>query len=508
MKSGNFIKKELSSIPLQIIPSYIPDKNFMDENIIPFERDESLIFKNNKLNNFAHSIGNIEIKKNNLVIQQENDWKLLNEDLKEKINNFLKEITYQDSSIMLNYEDETYNLFQIVIKKDLVNFFNNNISQYFEEICSNYNHQNSKFVNNGGGALVLSSLHNNDKINEFNEFNDSFDNYKEKNNKNSNDSDKIIRIENKNNLKEKIKSSSSSEKEEPKLFGNNLQAFNEDKNNDFIKEICLENIYQNIQLINNYEKNEIEEIIKNEDIVLYFKNDINKTLENDSTKKNLKYLEKITLIVEGKKGAGKSTLINCLLKEYLAKEGEYSVTTLRTDTYTSKSIPFLSLVDTRGYELNEEYNPDEIKKEVLKTIKSRRELKDYNNYIQCILFCIDGESDIDEFEKKSLKELINNEYNVPLIIVFTNATEKDRVKRMEREFKNLFPNNAFIPVLGRKNEFMEQYGLDELLNTILKCLESVEKGDFFDLIKDEYLEKEKARLIEMIPEIKKKLFLN
>ena len=63
MKSGNFIKKELSSIPLQIIPSYIPDKNFMDENIIPFERDESLIFKNNKLNNFAHSIGNIEIKK-------------------------------------------------------------------------------------------------------------------------------------------------------------------------------------------------------------------------------------------------------------------------------------------------------------------------------------------------------------------------------------------------------------------------------------------------------------
>ena len=79
---------------------------------------------------------------------------------------------------------------------------------------------------------------------------------------------------------------------------------------------------------------------------------------------------------------------------------------------------------------------------------------------------------------------------------------------MEREFKNLFPKNAFIPVLGRKNEFMEKYGLDELLNTILKCLESVEKGDFFDLIKDEYLEKEKARLIEMIPEIKKKLFLN
>ena len=267
----------------------------------------------------------------------------------------------------------------------------------------------------------------------------------------------------------------------------------------------MENNYYNIKLINNYEEIEIEEIIKNEDIVLYFKNDINRTLENDSNEKNLKYLKKITLIVGGKKGVGKSTLINCLLKEYLAKEGEYSVTTLNTDTYTSNKIPFLSLIDTRGYELNEKYNPDEIKKEVLNNIELRRELKDYNNYIQCILFCIDGENDIDECEKKSLNELINNKYNVPLIIVFTNATEKNRVKIMEREFKNLFPNNAFIPVLGRKNDLMEQYGLDELLNIILKCLESVEKGLFFDLIKDEYLQKEKARLIEIIPEIKKNI---
>ena len=76
--------------------------------------------------------------------------------------------------------------------------------------------------------------------------------------------------------------------------------------------------------------------------------------------------------MEGKKGVGKSTLINCLLKEYKAKEGEYSVTTLCTGTYNSKNIPFLSLIDTRGYELNEKYNPDEIKKEVLKTIQLRR----------------------------------------------------------------------------------------------------------------------------------------
>ena len=63
MKPGTFMKKDLSSIPLQLIPPYIPDKNFVDDKIIPFERDDSLIFKKNKLNNFIHSIENIEIKK-------------------------------------------------------------------------------------------------------------------------------------------------------------------------------------------------------------------------------------------------------------------------------------------------------------------------------------------------------------------------------------------------------------------------------------------------------------
>ena len=263
-KTGNFIKKELFSNLPQLIPPYIPDKNFVDENIIPFEKDDSLIFKNIKLNNFAHSIQNIEMKKNNLGIKQENNWKLLKEDLREKINNFLKEITYQESSIMLNYEDETFNLLQIVIKKDLINFFNNNINQYFEEICSNYNNQNSKFVKNGES--------NNDIIDSVLDAICGYDDYIRECNKNSIDSNKII-IENKSNLQENIKNSKSlgidslfsSENKEQKYFLNNPQILNEVENNNFNN--------QNSELINNYEESEIEEIINNEDIVLYFKND-------------------------------------------------------------------------------------------------------------------------------------------------------------------------------------------------------------------------------------------
>ena len=75
-----------------------------------------------------------------------------------------------------------------------------------------------------------------------------------------------------------------------------------------------------------------------------------------------------------------------------------------------------------------------------------------------------------------MKELINNEYHVPVIIVFTRAIEKEKVDKMGKKLKSLFPDNAFIPVLGRKTKDIEQFGLDDLLNQILKSLESVEKG--------------------------------
>ena len=109
IKSGTFIKEELSNPFPHIIQPYIQNKISEDEALISFEKNDSLIFKNNKINNFIGSIQNREIK-NNLVIEQENDWKLLNKDLNKKIYNFMKEIIYQDSSIIFDNEDETFNL--------------------------------------------------------------------------------------------------------------------------------------------------------------------------------------------------------------------------------------------------------------------------------------------------------------------------------------------------------------------------------------------------------------
>ena len=59
----------------------------------------------------------------------------------------------------------------------------------------------------------------------------------------------------------------------------------------------------------------------------------------------------------GKSGVGKSTLINQFLKlkGKKAKTGAGNFQTILADVYTSKSVPSLRLVDTRGIEFSKEF---------------------------------------------------------------------------------------------------------------------------------------------------------
>ena len=67
----------------------------------------------------------------------------------------------------------------------------------------------------------------------------------------------------------------------------------------------------------------------------------------------------------GKSGVGKSTLINQFLKlkQKKAKTGTGKYQKVLTEIYTSKYVPFLRLVDTRGIELNKGFGAKEVEEE-------------------------------------------------------------------------------------------------------------------------------------------------
>ena len=75
-------------------------------------------------------------------------------------------------------------------------------------------------------------------------------------------------------------------------------------------------------------------------------NDINKN-------KKLFEINYFTVMLLGKSGVGKSTLINSLLQlteEQMAKTGVGNFQTIDIKEYRSDNVPFLRLVDTRGIE--------------------------------------------------------------------------------------------------------------------------------------------------------------
>ena len=80
----------------------------------------------------------------------------------------------------------------------------------------------------------------------------------------------------------------------------------------------------------------------------------------------IKNLNTLNIIVAGKTGVGKSTLINSVFKEKFADTGMGKPVTSHMREITKKGVP-LAIYDTRGFELGKEVQT-EVKQEVIDTI--------------------------------------------------------------------------------------------------------------------------------------------
>ena len=204
---------------------------------------------------------------------------------------------------------------------------------------------------------------------------------------------------------------------------------------------------------------------------------------------NFTKLDYITILVIGKSGVGKSTLINYMLKlegESLFETGIGFPVTKDNKSYINKKLPFLNLIDTAGMELSKKLNPENILKNVNEADQNSTKLvikenNNYNRYIQCIWYCI-NDSDLQEVELNLLKEL--RKKSIPLIVVYTHAIDINKIKRVKNKIKENFKDLPFIDVLAKANKRKFSYGLNSLLNLTLNICNNYEKGKFFNNIKE------------------------
>lgn len=191
----------------------------------------------------------------------------------------------------------------------------------------------------------------------------------------------------------------------------------------------------------------------------------------------IKNLKTLNIIVAGKTGVGKSTLINSVFREKLTETGIGKPVTEHMRKISKKGIP-LAIYDTRGFELGREIQ-EEVKQEVIDTISKGLATQDINKAIHCIWYCINTASNrVEPEEIEWIKELSkdNQMTQVPIIIVLTQSFSKKKADEMRKMLLDeTLDVIQVIPVLAEDYEIEDlgtakAYGLDVLIKVMGEAL--------------------------------------
>ena len=207
--------------------------------------------------------------------------------------------------------------------------------------------------------------------------------------------------------------------------------------------------------------------------------DIDKVAQEaiDAISEKIKNLNTLNIIVAGKTGVGKSTLINAVFRDKLAETGMGKPVTDHMRKISKKGIP-LAIYDTKGFELGKEVQ-QQVKQEVMETISKGLATQDINKAIHCIWYCINTASNrVEPEEIEWLKELSreNQITQVPIIVVLTQSFSKKNADAMR---KMILDENLdivqVVPVLAEDYEIDEEYiaksyGLDVLIHVMGEAL--------------------------------------
>ncbi len=194
-------------------------------------------------------------------------------------------------------------------------------------------------------------------------------------------------------------------------------------------------------------------------------------------------MEHVNIIISGKTGVGKTTLINAIFGNKVEKTGIGRPVTEKMKMITIPNYP-LRLYDTVGLELNNQQQT-KVKNDIINLINEKRNTTVPDQYIHCIWYCINANSNrIEDEEINFIRDLATGA-DVPVIIILTQSYGSNSKEMYDYIEELNLPVEKCFRVLATDYVVDEDYtkkafGCEELVDFMIEILPEASQKAFIN----------------------------